>query len=152
MGRVLTNNVGVAYSIESALGVAGTTWKQLEPNDIPAMGAEITTVARSPISRSRQRRSIITVRDHRRKILRLGRRATLGKRQRRRGGKACDLSGKSRRIIRHRRNPLRNPGHHRGMFGRKRQRSRKRCHLPRHPPRRNRNRCLTSYASRGRTG
>lgn len=56
MGRVLTNNVGVAYSIESALGVAGTTWKQLEPNDIPAMGAEITTVARSPISRSRQRR------------------------------------------------------------------------------------------------
>lgn len=56
MGRVLTNNVGLVYSIESALGVAGTVWKQLEPNDIPAMGAEITTVARSPISRSRQRR------------------------------------------------------------------------------------------------
>lgn len=56
MGRVLTNNVGVAYSIETSLGVAGTVWKQLEPNDIPAMGAEITTTARSPISRSRQRR------------------------------------------------------------------------------------------------
>lgn len=56
MGRVLTNNVGLAYNIETSLGVAGTTWKQLEPNDLPSMGAEITTVARSPISRSRQRR------------------------------------------------------------------------------------------------
>jgi hypothetical protein len=56
MARVLTNNVALAYSIESALGTAGSTWKQLEPNSIDAYGAEITTVARSPISKLKQRR------------------------------------------------------------------------------------------------
>jgi hypothetical protein len=56
MGRVLTNNVSLAYTIETALGVAGTTWFLLEPNSINSFGAEITTVARNPISRNRQRR------------------------------------------------------------------------------------------------
>ena len=53
MGRVLTNNVNMAYSIESALGTAGTTWFNLEPNDIGAFGAQITTVSRDPISANR---------------------------------------------------------------------------------------------------
>lgn len=56
MGRVSTNNISMSYTIESALGVAGTTWKQLEPNSIGNFGANITTVARSPISKNRQRR------------------------------------------------------------------------------------------------
>lgn len=56
MGRVLTNNVSLAYTIETALGVAGTDWFLLEPNDITTFGATITTVARDPISRNRQRR------------------------------------------------------------------------------------------------
>lgn len=56
MGRVLTNNVSLAYTIESSLGVAGTSWFALEPNTINTFGADITTVERSPISKSRQRR------------------------------------------------------------------------------------------------
>ena len=56
MPRVLTNNSSLAYSIESALGVAGTAWFALEPNEISQFGAEITTVARDPISKTRQRR------------------------------------------------------------------------------------------------
>lgn len=56
MGRVLTNNMNLSYSIESALGVAGTDWVNIEPNDITTFGAVITTVARQPISKNRQRR------------------------------------------------------------------------------------------------
>ena len=56
MPRVNTNNVAVAYTIESALGVAGTDWRLLEPNSIADFGATISTVARDPISRDRQRR------------------------------------------------------------------------------------------------
>lgn len=56
MGRVLTNNVSLAYTIETALGVAGTTWFFVEPNAINTFGADITTVARDPISKNRQRR------------------------------------------------------------------------------------------------
>lgn len=56
MGRVLTNNTSLAYTIESALGVAGTEWVLTEPNAISTFGAETTTVARAPISRNRQRR------------------------------------------------------------------------------------------------
>lgn len=56
MGRVLTNNVSLAYTIETALGTAGTTWFLTEPNSINTFGAAITTVAREPISRNRQRR------------------------------------------------------------------------------------------------
>lgn len=57
MGRVLTNNTGLRYSIESSLGVQPTSgWKLLEPNSISTFGATITTVARDPISNLRQRR------------------------------------------------------------------------------------------------
>lgn len=56
MGRVLTNNVSLSYAIETALGTAGTDWALLEPNDISTFGAQITTVARDPISANRQRR------------------------------------------------------------------------------------------------
>lgn len=58
MSRVLTNNTSLSYAIESALGVlpGSPTWHELEPNTIGAFGATITTVARSPISKNRQRR------------------------------------------------------------------------------------------------
>ena len=58
MGRVLTNNISLAYSIEAAFGVLNTSgeWKLLEPNDISTFGATITTVSRNPISKTRQRR------------------------------------------------------------------------------------------------
>ena len=56
MGRVLTNNVALAYTVEASLGVAGTVWFNLEPNALNTFGADITTVARDPISPNRQRR------------------------------------------------------------------------------------------------
>ncbi len=58
MGRVLTNNTSIAAAVETTLGTAPTagTWFLLEPNDITRIGSEITTVARSPISKNRQRR------------------------------------------------------------------------------------------------
>lgn len=61
MAQVLTNNTSLAVSIESALGVAGTEWFQLEPNTIDQFGAEITVVERNPISKNRQHRKGITV-------------------------------------------------------------------------------------------
>lgn len=64
MGRVLTNNTCFSYTIETALGVAGTDWFLLEPNTVNRFGAVNTTVARSPISKSRQRRKgTVTDRD-----------------------------------------------------------------------------------------
>ena len=54
MGRTLSNNFGFNYTNETSLGVAGTSWKQLEPNALNAFGATITTVARNPLSRNRQ--------------------------------------------------------------------------------------------------
>jgi len=58
MSRVLTNNMGMSYAIEDTIGVlpGSPIWHVLEPNTIGAYGASITTVARSPISRNRQRR------------------------------------------------------------------------------------------------
>jgi hypothetical protein len=58
MARVLTNTTALAYAIESSQGVlpGSPAWKSLEPNGINSFGAEITTVARSPISKNRQRR------------------------------------------------------------------------------------------------
>lgn len=57
MGRVLTNNTSFAAAVETTLGTAPAagTWFLLEPNDISSYGAEITTVARNPISKNRQR-------------------------------------------------------------------------------------------------
>jgi hypothetical protein len=58
MGQVLTNNTSVAVAVESSLAIlpAQPVWKQVEPNSIGKMGAEITTTPRSPISKLRQRR------------------------------------------------------------------------------------------------
>lgn len=70
MGRVLTNNTALQYAIETTelsggvigvlpgeLGQSGTPeWRLTEPNSYGAIGAEITTVARNPISPNRQRR------------------------------------------------------------------------------------------------
>lgn len=58
MGRVLTNNTALAFAVESALGVVASdaAWRGVEPNSYNTLGATITTVARSPISRDRQRR------------------------------------------------------------------------------------------------
>lgn len=58
MGRVLTNNVSLQAAVETTAGTVPTagTWYLLEPNAISKIGAEIKTVARSPISKNRQRR------------------------------------------------------------------------------------------------
>ncbi len=58
MGRTLTNNFSLQYAIEESIGVlsGSPVWKLLEPNTIGAFGASISTVARSPISKNRQRR------------------------------------------------------------------------------------------------
>jgi len=62
MARVLTNNVILSYVIESSIGTAptadadGDLWRLLEPNDVSSYGAEITTVARRPISQDRGRK------------------------------------------------------------------------------------------------
>ncbi len=58
MGQTKTNNFGLQYAIEATPGVLGGSpaWKQLEPNNIPRYGVEISTVARTPISKRRQRR------------------------------------------------------------------------------------------------
>lgn len=58
MADVKTNNVTLAYAIEESLSTlpASPEWRLLEPNAIGQFGATITTVARTPISRNRQRR------------------------------------------------------------------------------------------------
>lgn len=58
MARVLTNKISLAYSFETTPGVLplNPVFFLIEPNDINQFGAEITTRARRPISRSRQRR------------------------------------------------------------------------------------------------
>lgn len=58
MGRTLTNNFSLQVAIEDSIGVlpGSPSWKLLEPNAINTFGAEITTVPRNPISKSRQRR------------------------------------------------------------------------------------------------
>ncbi len=58
MARVLTNNVSLQYAVEASIGVlpGSPLWRLLEPNNISAYGASITTVARRPISRERGRK------------------------------------------------------------------------------------------------
>ncbi len=56
MGRVLTNNTAFSYAFETAIGVATEVWKTFEPNAVPQYGPEIATVARTPISKDRQRK------------------------------------------------------------------------------------------------
>jgi len=63
MGRVLTNYLSLAFSVEASIGVLeGTpTWKQLEPNTVGTFGAAVSKMAREPISKNRQRRKGATV-------------------------------------------------------------------------------------------
>lgn len=56
MARTLSNNFELSFTAESSVGVAGTDWKKLEPNSVGSFGANIQTVARNPISPTRQRR------------------------------------------------------------------------------------------------
>ncbi len=58
MGRTLTNNFSLQYAVEQSIGVlpGSPEWKLLEPNAIGGFGSTISTVARSPISKNRQRK------------------------------------------------------------------------------------------------
>lgn len=58
MGRVFSNSEALAVARESTPGVlpAQPRWLGIEPNGITSFGTTITKVARSPISRARQRR------------------------------------------------------------------------------------------------
>ena len=58
MPRVLTNEVSLSRSVEETPGVlpANPEWETLEPNTIGTYGTTITTVARTPISKSRRRK------------------------------------------------------------------------------------------------
>ncbi len=59
MGRVLTNNFSLAFAVQVAFDDFTTAvgdWKLLEPNTPNTFGADITTVARNPISKNRQAR------------------------------------------------------------------------------------------------
>ena len=56
MARVSSNTVGLSHAKEITPGTAGVVWARDEPNSFTDVGAEISTVARSPIARDRQRR------------------------------------------------------------------------------------------------
>lgn len=58
MGRALSNNTSLQVAVEASSGVlpGSPTWFLLEPNEIGNVAAEISTVARNPISKNRQRR------------------------------------------------------------------------------------------------
>lgn len=58
MSRVLTNNCGLQYAIESSTGTlpGSPAWRLLEPNSFGAYGASITPTERRPISKQRGRR------------------------------------------------------------------------------------------------
>ncbi len=56
MGRVLTNDTSLVYGLQADQDTDPTVWFLLEPNAINTFGATITTVARDPISKDKQRR------------------------------------------------------------------------------------------------
>lgn len=56
MGDVNSNAIDVLVSRESAMGVAGATWQRVEPNDIPAFAAQVRTLSRRPMNKTRRRR------------------------------------------------------------------------------------------------
>lgn len=58
MGRVLTNNISLSAAVEATPGVlpGSPIWTQLEPNTLGNYGTNISTIARAPISKTRQRR------------------------------------------------------------------------------------------------
>jgi hypothetical protein len=56
MAKVPTNYFTLAYGLQADIDTDPTAWKLLEPNSIGTYGADVTTVARSPISKDRQRK------------------------------------------------------------------------------------------------
>jgi hypothetical protein len=62
MGRVFTNSLALASAREATPGVlpGSPRWQGIEPNTISKFGTTISKVARSPISRTRQRRKGVT--------------------------------------------------------------------------------------------
>jgi len=58
MSRVSTNTISIAYAIEASLATLPGTpqWKLIEPNEINTFGPTISTVARNPIAKDRQRK------------------------------------------------------------------------------------------------
>lgn len=58
MARVLTNNTSLQVGIQpTGLDSTPLFWKMLEPNTISTLGADISTVVRTPISKNRQRQA-----------------------------------------------------------------------------------------------
>lgn len=57
VNKIDSNTTGTAYAVESALGaLSSPVWMRLEPNGFKEFGAEVQTVAPSPINPSRQRK------------------------------------------------------------------------------------------------
>tara|TARA_R110000803_G_scaffold20201_5_gene52229 strand:- start:9428 stop:11002 length:1575 start_codon:yes stop_codon:yes gene_type:complete len=58
MSRVLTNNVGLQYAVETSIGTlpGSPEWHTLEPNSLGTYGADITTTERRPIAAQRGRK------------------------------------------------------------------------------------------------
>lgn len=56
-----SNFTELRYSVESAPGVAGTTWWPLEPNSYKNFGSEVKTKQRMPINSSRQLKKGVVV-------------------------------------------------------------------------------------------
>lgn len=55
MSEVLTNDMTLALAVESSVGVAGTTWRQLLPTSIGRAGASLTDAEQQVISANQQR-------------------------------------------------------------------------------------------------
>lgn len=55
VSKIDSNVTGLRYSVESALGTAGTVWYPLDPNSYNDFGGNFTKVARTPINNRRSR-------------------------------------------------------------------------------------------------
>lgn len=62
VNKVDSNNTGLSFAEEQSLAILPVTpvWYPMEPNSYSDFGAQITTVARSPINSSRQRKKGVT--------------------------------------------------------------------------------------------